>query len=269
MINCHVYRSFFVICIRIKLKILDVTKHLMNKIARQLHRIAHPGYKKVKELNILEYKKQSSRTEIINFILNKFDRETCYLEIGVRNPNHNYAHIKSNKKYSVDPGKEFKTNPVDFKITSDEFFAQLRAGKVLSPDIKFDVVFIDGLHLAEQVDRDIINALDFIKEDGFVVLHDCSPASEWHAREDHNFLETPAFGIWNGTTWKAFQKWRFEPGVYSCCIDCDWGVGVLSKKRNIGNSIQPVNPFYEFEVMNKNRKAYLNLVDFETFKKFF
>ena len=27
--------------------------------------------------------------------------DTCYLEIGVRNPQHNFNHIKANKKYSV------------------------------------------------------------------------------------------------------------------------------------------------------------------------
>jgi len=244
-------------------------EHFINRVARQLHRMVHPEYKRMKELAILEYKKPASRTDIINFILQRFARNTCYLEIGVRNPQHNFAHIKANEKYSVDPGKEFEANPVDFKVTSDEFFAQLRAGKILNHQIKFDVIFIDGLHLADQVNRDIINALDFIAEDGFVVLHDCNPASEWHARENHMFLETPAFGIWNGTTWKAFQKWRFEPGVFSCCVDCDWGVGVLSKKLNIGNNIQPVNPFFEFDVLNENKKTHLNLVTFETFKSFF
>lgn len=246
-----------------------MTKYLL-KIARRLQRTAHPEYKRIEDLNIQEFGKQPSRTEILNFLLQRSGRnKTCYLEIGVRNPQHNFVHIKADEKYSVDPGKEFVANPVDFKVTSDEFFSQLRAGKILNPDIKFDVIFVDGLHLAEQVERDIINALDFITEDGFVVLHDCNPPSEWHARENYMFQETPAFGFWNGTTWKAFQKWRFEPGVYSCCIDSDWGVGVLSRKTNIGKSMQPVNLFYEFEVMNKNRKAHLNLVDFETFKKFF
>lgn len=246
-----------------------MTKYLL-KIARGLHRAAHPEYRKIKALNLLEHNKQPSRSQIVNFLLQHLDHEdTCYLEIGVRNPMDNFVHIKASQKYSVDPGKEFKENPVDFKITSDEFFSLLRSGKILSPQLRFDVIFIDGLHLADQVDRDIINALDFIKEDGFVVLHDCNPPTEWHARENHMFLETPAFGLWNGTTWKAFQKWRFEPGIYSCCIDSDWGVGVLSKKINIGNSIPPVNPFYEFNVMDQNRKAHLNLVDFETFKKFF
>ena len=55
-------------------------------------------------------------------MLSILNRETFYLEISVRNPNHNFNQIKANKKYSVDPGLEFKKNPVDFKMTGDEFF---------------------------------------------------------------------------------------------------------------------------------------------------
>ena len=65
------------------------------------------------------------------------DPEGCYLEIGVRNPQHNFNHIKANKKYSVDPGVEFKSNPVDFKITSDVFFLKLSRSEVLSNKITF------------------------------------------------------------------------------------------------------------------------------------
>ena len=44
---------------------------------------------------------------------------------------------------------------------SRSFFTNLKGGKILNPKIKFDVIFIDGLHLAEQVERDIENSLDF------------------------------------------------------------------------------------------------------------
>ena len=72
-------------------------------------------------------------------------------------------------------------------------------GKILIPDITFDVIFIDGLHLADQVEKDIDNALKFIKEDGFIILHDVNPPTEWHARESYLFFNSPAAGAWNGT----------------------------------------------------------------------
>jgi hypothetical protein len=219
-----------------------------------------------KKLNELEMSKRPFRYDVINFLLATLDRENTYLEIGVRNPADNFNRIHAAIKYSVDPGLEFKENPVDFAVTSDQFFDQLRAGNVLSLDTRFDVIFIDGLHTAEQVDRDIKNALEFIKEDGFIVLHDCNPPTESHAREEHKYEISPAGQNWNGTTWKGFLKWRNNASVQSCTIDTDWGVGIISKAKQIGNHTTLVNEFYEFSVLNKERKTFLNLISFEELK---
>jgi hypothetical protein len=62
-------------------------------------------------------------------------------------------------------------------------------------------------------------------------------------------------------------KWRTNPTINSCCIDTDWGVGILSKNQKIGNSIHNENPFFEFKVLNENRKHYLNLIDFSDLKR--
>lgn len=230
--------------------------------------LTDPYHLRVKNLNDAEMLKTPKRFDIINAILASLNRETTYLEIGVRNPADNFEKIKATTKYSVDPGIEFEANPVDFKVTSDVFFEGLRNGTFLQPTILFDVIFIDGLHLAEQVDRDIDNALQFLKEDGFVVLHDCNPLTEWHAREEHNYTISPAGQQWNGTTWKAFLKARYRTDVSSCCIDTDWGVGVISKDKKLGVAPTTQNAFYEFGVMDKNRKDQLGLVDFEVFKNF-
>lgn len=223
----------------------------------------------VEKLTKQEMYKTPFRYEIINFLIAKLDRETTYLEIGVRNPDDNYNKINSAVKYSVDPGIEFKENPVDFKVTSDAFFEGLRNGNYLDTNTRFDVIFIDGLHLAEQVDRDIENALEFLKEDGFIILHDCNPPSEWHARESHTYEISPAGQQWNGTTWKAFLKARYRTDIFSCCVDTDWGVGVISKKIRLAPSPRTTNSFYEFNTLNKNRKDQLGLTDFESLQSIF
>ncbi len=131
---------------------------------------------------------------------------------------------------------------------------------------RFDVIFIDGLHLAEQADRDILNALDFISYKGFVVIHDCNPPTEFHARESFSFRNSPARGYWNGTTWKAFYKFRYQKDLYSICFDTDWGVGVISKTRYLGfNNLDPPigNPYFEFKSHVDNKKTYMNLQDYE------
>ncbi len=226
----------------------------------------NPDFIRDRKRGKAEPNKKPTRTEIINYLISILAREITYLEIGVRNPIRNFVHINADVKYSVDPGVEFEENPVDFQLTSDEFFTKLSNNEILSDDIKFDVIFIDGLHLAEQANRDIINSLKFIKDDGFIVLHDCTPPTEWHARETYYYHHTPAGEHWNGTTWKAFLKWRFNESVNSCCIDSDYGVGIISKNQLIGKNIVPDNLFFEYSLLDKNRKEYLNLMTFEEFK---
>ena len=83
--------------------------------------------------NQKEIAKRPLRHEVINYLLSLFSESiTNYLEIGVRNPNDNFNKIIANEKYSVDPGIEYKENPVDFKITSDDFFNQLNTGEILN-----------------------------------------------------------------------------------------------------------------------------------------
>ncbi|TFV97231.1 class I SAM-dependent methyltransferase [Algoriphagus kandeliae] len=234
------------------------------KLGRRISRDFFFQDAQVKSSN--ELNKVGKRTDVINILLSLFKRETAYLEIGVRDPKSNFLKINSRRKFCVDPGFEMKVNEADFKFTSDEFFLKFRNGEFNNIPNKFDVIFIDGLHTAEQVNRDIINSLDFLAEDGFIVLHDCNPPTEWHSREKYSFKLSPAGDFWNGTTWKAFLKWRQKTEMFSCCVDIDWGVGVLSKRLNIGEANKNNNEFFEFENFNKNRSESLNLISLEKFE---
>jgi len=226
-----------------------------------------PYLKKARALHQQEFLKKTTRTEIINYLVQQTKAEK-YLEIGVRNPDHNFNKINCAHKYSVDPGVEYELNPVDFKMTSDDFFTALDNGHLkLEKNIKFDVIFIDGLHISNQVDRDISNALNHISDNGFIILHDCNPPTEFHAREVFSFHNTPAADTWNGTTWKAFYKYRCNRNVSSACIDTDWGIGVITKKTIFNYLELDHNPFYEYLILEEHRKEMLNLMDYESFKK--
>lgn len=214
-----------------------------------------------------ESKKRPLRYDVINHLLRSLNKKgLTYLEIGVKNPAKNFNKVKADNKYSVDPGIDYKENPVDFKMTSDEFFRKLKSGEILRKDISFDVIFIDGLHLASQADRDIENALEVISDEGFIVLHDCNPPTEWHAREEHYYNLSPAKNHWNGTTWKAFCKYRLNKNLSSACVDTDWGIGIITKMKIFNYLDEDINPFYEFNIFNKNKKYILNLLDIDEFK---
>jgi len=248
---------------------VNAIKYQLRKLELANRYLNNKYHIHAKQKFVEEIEKTPLRTDIISFLLQQFTTPTVYLEIGVRNPNDNFNKISSQKKYSVDPGYENAANSVDFKVTSDEFFEMLKSGKALTSDIKFDVIFIDGSHLAEQVEKDIQNSLDYLKEDGFIVMHDCNPPTEFHASENYDYILSPASTLWNGTTWKAFVKNRKREDLYSCCIDTDWGVGVISRKVNFGPSNKIENNFFEYYTFDKHRKESLNLISFDTFKSFF
>jgi len=54
-------------------------------------------------------------------------------------------------------------------MTSDNFFEQL------APDVRFDLVFVDGDHRALSAARDITNALHHLQPAGVIVCHDILP----------------------------------------------------------------------------------------------
>lgn len=113
-----------------------------------------------------------TRLDIINYLI-KARRYTSYLEIGMDNPAVHFQKVRCAEKESVDPYdldsryctdwtqeklKEYLPF-LTYRMTSDQFFSAY-------PQKKYDVIFIDGLHLENQVDRDISNALKHLNPGG-------------------------------------------------------------------------------------------------------
>ena len=68
---------------------------------------------------------------------------------------------------------------VFYRMTSDGFFRTSEALGFYEKSDLFDLIYIDGLHLEEQVDKDIANALRFVSPSGMIVLDDVPPANEY------------------------------------------------------------------------------------------
>jgi hypothetical protein len=197
------------------------------------------------------------RFDLINYLIDKYNFKS-YLEIGVCNPENCFNLINSENKISVDPGVEYQQNPVDYQMTSDEFFSKLDSNQLnLHPDTKWDLIFIDGLHISTQVQKDILNSLNHLSWNGFIVLHDCNPPDIFMAREDYyvDGQQRP----WNGTTWKAIYWLRTHRNdLKVCTLDTDWGLGVVTRGKS--DLIDFDNPFYEYNKMSQNRIKHLNLI---------
>ena len=193
------------------------------------------------------------RFHIINYLIEKY-KLINYLEIGVFK-GENIREIKAPHKDGVDPGVEGYTVPeVNYPMTSDNFFELIKGHE----DIKYDIIFIDGLHHADQVIKDISNSLNHLVDNGFIVMHDCNPVS-------YDAQKIPRETIaWNGDTWKAFVNFKAHNPDFKCCvIDTDFGVGIIQKNYNLySTKIKE----WEYDLFDSNRKQLLNLINYDEFK---
>lgn len=196
------------------------------------------------EIVIKEYNYNMKRTDIINHLIEKFGFNS-YLEIGVQFPNSNYDLINVKNKAGVEPFPvgDWKDNSVIIK-TSDEFFNNL------DKDIKYDIIFIDGLHTREQCLKDILNSLNHLSDNGFILVHDCLPTAEYQTSIEDNGRE------WTGPVWKSIVDIKEKDGLDICTIDTDWGVGCIRKdksksavKNNLELNWDDYN-FYKQELLN-------------------
>lgn len=187
-----------------------------------------------------------TRTDIINLIVNKTNAKR-YLEIGVDNGN-NFENISCKYKLGVDPNPESAALLIE---TSDEFFMRNK--------IKFDVIFIDGLHTREQVKKDILNSLNILSENGVIVCHDMNPEQESWQTE---YFEG---GLWTGQCWKAFAELRMTRNdLEMFVVDTDFGCGVIRKGEQ---NLLPLNDNLTYDHLDKNRKEILNLISIKEFSE--
>ena len=191
-----------------------------------------------------------TRTELLNHLITSMGYRR-YLEIGVRDPRDNFDHVRADHKDSVDPDPR---RPVTFRMPSDEFFANRAAASDRTP---YELVFIDGLHVADQVERDIVNSLLNLAPAGTIVLHDCNPTTESAQADAYIYGEH-----WNGTVWKAWMKLRAtRPDLSMFVIDMDEGCGVI---RRGSQQVYPVPSLdysaLGYDFLERHRREALNLV---------
>lgn len=202
----------------------------------------------------------TQRWELMNYLIEKYELVN-YLEIGV-NDGLCIRQIIAPHKDGVDPypGSEVGgavVPEINYPISSDDFFELIKGH-----DIKYDMIFIDGLHHAEQVDKDVKNALNHITDSGFIILHDCNPLV-------YEMQIVPReTGLWNGDVWKSITKLRCsDPNLEVCVVDMDWGVGVIKKGTQTIYDAAPIDICLTWEYFDEHRIELNNLITVDNFYK--
>ena len=184
------------------------------------------------------------RYDIINKIIIK-KNYTSYLEIGCfKDETFNQINIK--KKIGVDP-----VSGGNLRMTSDQFFNDNKD--------KFDLIFIDGLHVYEQVIKDIFNSIKVLKENGVILVHDCLPRKLWYQ------TPTRMSDTWNGDVWKAIVECRTLENIdtYTCLADEGIGVIKVQKNKNLLNLNLSNFKNLRYKEYYKNRESLMNIISVE------
>jgi hypothetical protein len=128
-------------------------------------------------------------------------RAQRYLEIGVLR-GHTAQNIRVHSRVGVDPMPLFDTTILPngftfFRVESDSYFLSI------DPKVKFDIVFLDGLHTFEQTRSDLFNALEHLSC-GVVLIDDTFPSDEIAAMPDleQSRALRPEPAKWMGDVWK-------------------------------------------------------------------
>ena len=189
------------------------------------------------------------RWDLIEYLIKK-NNYSDYLEIGC-DQDQLFAKVKIKNKTGVDP-----SSGGNVRKTSDDFFKDNKD--------KFDIVFIDGLHIYDQVKRDILNSVDCLKENGIILVHDCMPDSLGKQAIPRYKMQ------WNGDVWKAIVDLRQKENldIYTC--EMDQGIGVITNKTNssILKLDKPINKL-KFKDYFNNYKEYMRVISLNEFKEIF
>ena len=193
-----------------------------------------------------------TRTDIINYLAVKHNLRS-YLEIGTQHKPNNFDKVLCPTKICVDPDP---AAGADYCMTSDKFFYHW------NPAHKIDLVFVDGLHHADQVQKDLYNSLSILSPGGFIVLHDMLPVEEIHAKVPRESK------VWNGDTFRVAFQLLTDTQLDFCIVDIDQGCGVVSAKRydQRRTEIPPVDPGFNWRYYQQFR-SHLPVVTPEEFQE--
>lgn len=145
---------------------------------------------------------------LINSISGMRGLSSSYLEIGVEN-GLTFRHVKSQFKVAVDPKFLFNKwlknrHTFLYETFSDSFFA------TIDESVKYDVIYLDGLHTYDQTKRDLVNSFKHAHKETFIIIDDTIPCDEFSSMPNQNlcYLERQSKtgkndGSWHGDVYKV------------------------------------------------------------------
>ena len=103
-------------------------------------------------------------------------------------------------------------------MTSNIFFSE--------NNLKFDVIFIDGLHHYKQCQKDTVNSLKCLNPEGIIFIHDLLPRNSFE-----EFVPQKQ-STWSGDVWKVAVELSQSKNIDFCIVNIDRGVGIVKTRKD-------------------------------------
>ena len=192
-----------------------------------------------------------NKHDIINRIIQDVGAVN-YIEIGYGD-GANFNLIECSSKKAVDPCLESKIANKNLGIYIDNVDSDTFYKENNEDWATHDVVFIDGDHTAEQVRKDIVNAMKCNAK--AIVLHDVIP----HSKE---MQEVPRnTKVWTGNCWRSVVGFiESYPDVNVVTYRADYGLTVIYPNgKKVKKHFENMEMTYE--AFKKNEVELLNIID--------
>jgi len=192
-----------------------------------------------------------ARTQLINRIIRDGNYHS-YLEIGFLDDGDdplNIPFVDCPVRTGVDPAYDGET--------SDDFFGAKQAHR---PGIRYDCIFVDGLHHHEQAYRDIINSLNVLSHHGTLLIHDTNPQHYQQQVVPRHQQD------WTGNVWRAVLQARLACPYHICyTLPVETGITIMqhppaSYPKYADRTLERFDPHtMTWETFCANRQKILNL----------
>ncbi len=170
--------------------------------------------------------------EVINKLIEKYNYKS-YLEIGIYDgDNFSKVNIENKESNDISSSNLKYIDKLTYEMSSDEMFYYMPKDK------KYDIIFIDGMHEEQFVDRDIINSMKHLNKGGVICIHDVIPRNK--DVQISYYDKEQIIGEWNGDVWKSITKLQDQNIEFYTLLNYDHGLTIIKYKDN----------FYDLTVPN-------------------
>jgi hypothetical protein len=222
--------------------------------------------------------------DVIERLSFKKEDKIKYLEIGV-NEGYTFDKVQAHVKHGVDPYGGCKN--ITHTMSSQEFFTYNKYFWKNS----YDIIFIDGLHLADIIMQEVFESLKILNPGGYILLHDVCPSRQSSqevcyeeykslldnklnlSSDEQSFAEYSEDNPWvgyNGDSWKVMASLRIHSDltVFSVPSACCGVIAPGVKDFGLKKPPKPENSIYTWEYYEQYMNQILNPINIGEVNKF-